>query len=73
MLARRGDAIVTRAATPQYLCVVDSNRRYPHCHTMAVLTDIGRQHMSGILTRRGDTVMAVAAASGDVGVIKICR
>ena len=73
MLAGRGHAIMTRTATAQYLCVVDSNRRYPHCHAVAILTDIGSQHMGWILTRRGDAIVAVTAVSGDVGVIKIGR
>ncbi len=71
MFACRRDAIVTRTAATQYLCMVDSKRWRPHRHTVAVLADIGRQHMSGILTRCGDAIVAVTTASGDVGMIKI--
>ncbi len=73
VLARRGHAIMTRAATAQDLCVVDTNRRYPHGDAVAILTDIGSQHMGWILTRRGDAIVAVTAVPDDIGVIKIGR
>jgi len=73
MLSCCGDAIMTGAAATQNLRVVDSHRRYPHRHAVAVLTDIGRQYMGWILTGRGDAIVAVATVSGDAGVIKIGR
>ena len=73
MLADCSNAIMTRPASSQYLCVVDSKRRCPYIGIVAILANIGRKHMCRTLTRCFDTVVTAYAIAGDVQVIKICR
>jgi hypothetical protein len=40
---------------------------------MAILTDIGRLHMTGSLTGRVGPVVAVETVARDIDVIEICR
>ena len=73
VLADCNNAIMTRAASPQYLCVVDSKSRCPYIWIVAILANIRRKNMCRILTRCFDTVVTADAIAGDVQVIKIRR
>jgi len=73
MFADCSNAVMTRSASPQYLCVVDSKRRCPYIWIVAILTNIRRKNMSRTLTRCFDTIVTAYAIASDVQVIEIRR
>jgi len=73
VLAGGNDAVVTGAATPNYLCVIDAACRRPYRRTVAVFANIGRQNVCRVLTSGLRAVMAADAIAKDVHMSKICR
>ena len=73
MLTSCRDAIVTRAASPHYLRVVDRKDRGPHSRRMTVLAKIACLYMQQVFARGFNTVVATLAVVGDAYVIKVCR
>ena len=73
MLADGRNAIMTRAASPQYLGVIDSKSRCPYVWIVAILANIRRKNMCRIFARCFDTVVTAYAIASDVQVIEIRR
>ena len=73
VLAGRSIAIVARTAAAEDLGMVDAIGWRPHSRVVAILTHVRGLNMRRIFTCRGNTVMAVGAASYNVCVIKIGR
>ena len=73
VLTGGGDAIVTGAATSDYLGVIDDHHGLPHVRSVAVFADIRRQRVCLIFSCRIRAVMAVDAAAGDRRMIESCR
>jgi hypothetical protein len=66
-------AVVTGAASTNYLDVVDSYCWRPKIHAVAVLTNKGCLNVRDRLASRVGAVMAVRAAARNAGMIKISR
>lgn len=64
-------AVVTGAAQPEDLQVIDGKCRYPDIRAVAVLADIRALDVVRILAGRLRTVMTVEALAGNVHVIEI--
>ena len=69
-LTGRIRAVMARAATPQYLGMIDSRYWHEQCSVVAVLTDIGRLHVRRALAGRLRAVVARHAVADDVVVIE---
>lgn len=65
--------VMTRAAGPNNLSVVDSKSRNPGIRRMAIFADNAGKNMVGILARCVSTVMAACTIAGDVDVVEIRR
>ena len=71
MLANGYHTIMTRAASPNNLSVVDSKGRNPGVRCMAIFAYNAGKNMVGILTRCVCAVVATRAISCDVDVVKV--
>lgn len=69
ILAGRYDAVVTRAAAPEYLGVVNGSHGHECRRCMAVLADVGRTYVCRTLARCVSAVVARAAAADDLRVV----
>lgn len=67
------NAVVTRAASTNYLGVSNCNGRHPDTRSMAVFTDVTGVDMRKAFAGGARTIVATGAASHDICVIKICR
>ena len=65
--------VMTRAAGPNYLGVVDCKGRNPGVWCMAIFADDTGKNMVGILARCVSAVVAARAIACDVDVVKVCR
>ena len=68
-----GRIVVTGETGANDLRMVDGICRRPVHIVVAILADIGRQHMRRALAGRIDAVVAADAVAGDADVIEICR
>ena len=73
MFASRCRAVVARTASPNDLGVIDGVGRHEDVRVMAILADVRRLDMCGVLAHRVDAVMAAAAVINDTQVIEIRR
>ena len=73
VLAGGNDAIVTGAASADYLRVVHRVSRNPDIGVMAVFANICCQNVCRVFAGRFDAVVAAYAIAGDADVIEICR
>lgn len=73
MLANGRRTIVARTACSKDLRMVDRIHWLPDIRVVAILANICRLHMLRALAGRVDAVVTVAAISGDIHVIEICR
>ena len=72
ILTHSRNAVVTARASPDYLEVIDRDRRVPDVGTVTVLADVGRADVIQTLTGGGHAIMAIATGlGGDVLVIKV--
>ena len=67
------DAIMTGLAASQYLGVIDGHHRCPQVRRVAVLADVGRLNVSGILTGRVGAIVAAYTVAGDAHVVEVRR
>jgi len=65
-------AIMTRAAGPNNLGVVDSKGRDPGIRCMAIFADDAGENMVGVFPRGVSAVVAARTISCDVDVVKVC-
>ena len=65
-------AVMTRAASPNYLGVVDCKGRNPGVWCMAIFADDTGKNMIGILARCIRAVVAASTISCDVDMVKVC-
>lgn len=68
-----GDAVMAGRAGTEHLGVVDPYHRDPRDGVMAILTNIGRLHVTGSLTGRVGPVVAAETVACDVYVIEVRR
>jgi len=73
VFAACGGAVMTGAASSQYLGVIDGHHRGPEIRGVAIFADVRRLNVRSILAGRLRAVMAAYAIAGDVQVVKICR
>ncbi len=73
MFAGCGHTVMTRTATADYLCVINSVSWHPDSRVVAVFADIAGQNVSGIFPGCIGPVMAARAIAGDVDVIEVRR
>jgi hypothetical protein len=66
------NAVVTGTAFAQYLCVINSESRYPYIRVVAILADVCCLHMREILTGRFDAVVTANAVPCYIHMIEIC-
>ena len=71
MFAGCRDTVMTRAATTEYLRMVDGDRRHPDGRAVTILAHVGRKNVCWVLARRSNAVVTVVAASRNVGVIEV--
>jgi len=64
--------VMTRAAGPNYLGVVDCKGRNPGVWCMAIFADDAGENMVGILVRCVRAVVAARTIACDVDVVKVC-
>jgi hypothetical protein len=67
------DAIMTGAATANYLCMVHGKHRHENVTGMAILADIAGLDMGKVLAHGFDAVVTIDAIAGDTDVIEIRR
>ena len=73
ILAHRGDAIMTTAASTQYLEVINRYRRIPQVGAVTVFTDIGRADVVQRFASSGHAIVAVATTLGfNILMIEVC-
>lgn len=72
LLARGRYTVMTGAAGPHDLRVIDSHHRRPEVRGVAVLADVGRLDVCGCLAGRVGAVVAAHAVTCDVRMIE-CR
>jgi hypothetical protein len=72
-LADRSDAVVTRAAGPNYLAVIDSHHGGKNIRAVAILANFCCLNMRRVLAGRVCAVMTTGAIAGDIYMIKIRR
>lgn len=65
--------VMTRAASPNNLSVVDSKCRNPGVRCMAIFADDTGKNMVGVLARCIRTVVTTRAIAGDVDMVKVRR
>ena len=73
MFASCDDAVVTRIARTDDLCVIDGEGRGKNVRVVAVLANIAGLNVSDVLARRIDAVVAVNTIARDIQVIEVCR
>jgi hypothetical protein len=73
MFASRCRAVVARTASPNDLGVIDGVGRCKDVRVMAILANVRRLDMCGVLAHRVDAVMAAAAVINDSQMIEDCR
>ena len=73
VLAGRGDAIVTGAASSQHLRVVHSICRRPYIRVVAVLTDVRCLYVGEVLACRLYTVVATCTVADNIDMVEIGR
>ena len=71
IFACRDVAVVTGAATAEYLRVIYRKRRNPDSRVVAVFANIGRQRVGWSLASRRAAIVTIDAAAGDAGMIEI--
>lgn len=70
VFAGRGDAVMTRTASTQYLCVVDSDCRYKRCCVVAVLADISGLYVCRAFARGCCTIVTTDTITDDADMIE---
>ena len=73
VLADRGDAIVTRAASAQHLRVVHSICGRPYVRVVAVLTDVRCLYVREVFACRLYTVVATCTVADNIDMVEIGR
>ena len=73
VLAARRDAVMTRSASANDLCVVNRAYRHPYIGVVAVFADICCLNMREVLTGSSHAIMAVAAVINDFGMVEVGR
>jgi len=73
VFAACGGAVMTGAASSQYLGVIDGYHGGPEIRGVAILADIRRLNVRRSFAGRLRAVMAAYAIAGDVQVVEICR
>jgi len=71
MLAGRSDAVMTRAAAAENLCMVDGDGWYPGGRAVTVFAHVRCKNVRRILARRSHAVVTVVAATRNAGVIEV--
>ena len=70
-LAERSDTIVTRAAGPDNLGVIDSHHGHKNIRAVAIFANICCLNMRWVLADRVRAVMTTGTIAGDIHMIKV--
>jgi len=73
VLADRGDAVVTGAASPQHLRMVHSICGRPYVRVVTVLTDVRCLYVREVFAGRLDTVVATCTVADNIDMVEIGR
>lgn len=73
VLSNGDDAIVTGAACPDNLGMINSEHWREYVRGMTVFTDVAGLYMGQAFARRFNAVVAVNATTGDIYMIEISR
>jgi hypothetical protein len=71
MLAGCNDAIMTRAAAAENLCMVDGDRRYPDGRTVTILAHVCGKNVRRVLAGCVRTIVAIRAVARDIYVVEV--
>ena len=73
VLSNRDNAIVTGAACPDDLGMINREYRREYVRGMTVFTDVAGLYMGQTFARRLNAVVAVDATTGDIYMIEVSR